>query len=156
MEVKSIRRLLPYTIVIILFLLALVILFNNTSFMQKANNQNQQAIFLQAEVTEESFPSYLAMNQIIQDLPKNAEISLKTTDKEYVITRGKVEESKAKNPDISIFLPSKYLSEFSNGFCSTIDKANKNRDLEFVFHSSEASLAWKYKSLFKYKSCFGL
>lgn len=152
----SLKKFIPYAIILLAILFAVVIIINNPKVSLSSNFKQQMAITLPVIITEDSLPSYLAMNQIIQDLPSSAEISLKTSQNEYTITKGKVIEAKANNPDITISIPSKYITEFSNGFCSTIDKSNRNKDLEITLHLSETALAWKYKSLFKYRECFGL
>jgi len=151
------KNIFPYVILVFVILIALVIIINNPKVYQSSDSQKQQMAFtLPVIVTEESLSSYLAMNQVIQDLPTNAAISLRTSSKEYVITRGKVVEGKAASPDVTISIPSTYITEFSNGFCSTLDKANKNKDLAVVLHSSQTALAWKYRTLYKYRECFGL
>jgi len=142
---------------IFVILVVLVVIINNPKVYQSLNLQKEQmAITLPVIITEETLPSYLSMNQIIQDLPANAEISLKTSLREYVITRGKVVEGRAANPDVSVVFPSKYIPELSNGFCSSLREAYKNREIEVILHSSKVALAWKYRSLSKYRECFEL
>lgn len=155
-SLSSLKTYLPYLIITLVILFAVVIIINNPKISQSSNANQQMAITLPVIVTEDSLPSYLAMNQIIQDLPKDAEIALKTSEKEYQITKGKVVETPALNPDLEIILPSEYITQFSNGFCTTINKAKVNGDLLITLKISETSFLWKYKSLFKYRECFGL
>lgn len=107
-------------------------------------------------VTVENFPQYLSVTKPIQELPDNALLQLKTTDKEYIVTKGSVKEGVAENPDITIILPTVYIPKLSNGFCKTMSEAYQNGDMQFTLHQSQLSAAWKYKSLMQYKSCLGI
>ncbi len=107
-------------------------------------------------VTEENLPIYLSANDLVKDLPSGATISLKTTDKEYIVKRGQVKEGVADNPDIIISIPSSYIPKLNSGFCPTLEEARANGDLFTETRISKLSLAWKYRSVLKYKSCLGL
>jgi len=78
-------------------------------------------------------------------------------EKTYTLRKGKVTEEKVSNPGIILSLHSKYLKGLTNkNFCKVIQKANKAGDLGFESSFSEASLAWKFRSMMKYKDCLGL
>ena len=124
---------------------------SNSVGSSKSGGQTQKVI-----VTEDTFASYLSLNQIVQELPSGASISLKTSNKEYAVTKGSVKEGKADNPDMTLTIPSFYVPKMGDGFCKTVNEAINNRDLTVNYHKSTASMAWKYKSLYKYKSCIGL
>jgi len=52
---------------------------------------------------------------------------------------------------------SKYLNELTDqNLCSIIRKAKSNNDLGIEMHISYAALLWKYRTVLKYKDCFGL
>ena len=107
----------------------------------------------------------LSSTSLIRDLPKNSVILLKfynfnsgarQWEKSYVIKQGKVYEGN-ENADITLTLHSKYLSGLTTGnFCSMIQQAKKNGDLGIETSISSVSLAWKFKSMYKYKDCLGL
>lgn len=57
---------------------------------------------------------------------------------------------------IKLTLHSKYIDELNgDNLCSIIQTANKNRDLGFESPYSDSKLIWKYKSMIKYRDCFG-
>ncbi|MFA6023482.1 MAG: hypothetical protein WC781_05325 [Candidatus Pacearchaeota archaeon] len=116
-------------------------------------------------ITKENLPSYIASQQIVKDLPAHAIISLRfynynsgerQWENSYIITRNSVVEGTSENPDIELTMASLYIPEFKNGFCSTIAKADANKDLGINMLKSKMELTWKYKGLMKYKSCLGL
>ena len=41
-------------------------------------------------------------------------------------------------------------------FCNTMKKAKANDDLGYDTKLSSLELAWKFKSMMKYKECFGM
>ena len=106
-------------------------------------------------ITLENFPSYLAKQNIIKELPKNAQISLVLSDvqKSYIVTTGSIVEGQASKPDIIVTIPSKYVLD-SGDFCSLVKLANSRRDLSYELKASKVSLVWKYSGMMKYKSCF--
>lgn len=139
------------SIVIILLALYLINSPNVTGNTLKSNSES-----VTMKVTEENLASYLSLHQIVQDMPSKAVISLKTSDKEYIIQKGSVTEAKAKNPDITIAIPSSYIPNLSDGLCKTLSDAYKKGDVNIQLHISKLSATWKYKSLFKYRECLGI
>ena len=107
-------------------------------------------------VTEENFPSYLSTTNLVNDLPSDASILLKTEKKTYAVQKGSVTEGSIDNPDIIITIPSSYIPKKSKGFCSTMQEAKRNGDLGFQLNIAATSAAWKYRALYQYKSCLGL
>jgi len=106
-------------------------------------------------ITYQNLAPILSQSSMIQSLPSNSNIALRIGEKEYILAREGVREGKA-NSDIIISLPEKYLSVLTNtNFCSVIQQANKNRDLGFETNLSTVSLAWKFRSMYKYRACFG-
>jgi len=60
------------------------------------------------------------------------------------------------NPGIKLTLHSKYIEELqTNDLCSTIQTANKNKDLGFESEYGTASLLIKYSGILEHRSCFG-
>lgn len=107
-------------------------------------------------VTEDNFAQYLSTNEAVFALPSKSSIQLSMGDKQYVVTTGNVKEGTVENPDITVYLPSKYITEFSNGFCATLRKAKNNGDLRMELHISKTSAAWKFKSMYEYRDCVGI
>ena len=106
-------------------------------------------------ITLDNFPSYLQGNEIVQNLPEGALISLKLSSGEsYSLEKGKVQSGDVGDPDIVITIDSKYVSELGD-FCSAIRNARNNGELKYELKKSKVSLLYKYKGLMKYKSCFG-
>ncbi|HRZ85576.1 MAG TPA: hypothetical protein P5277_02240 [Candidatus Paceibacterota bacterium] len=107
---------------------------------------------------------YLASQPIINDLPNNGLIVLKfygsedktVIDKSYILEKNSVKEGSSNNADIVILVNSKYIGEIKNGLCETVKKANVNGDISVELNMKYSTLMWKYKSLLKYKDCFGL
>jgi len=100
--------------------------------------------------------SLLETDPIIQELPAKSVIALKVGSQDYTITKSSVVKVKAIEPDLTISIPGSYLSSLNGGLCETVKKANDAGDLIITSDLSKASLTWKYKSMMKYKDCFGL
>ncbi len=107
----------------------------------------------------------LSSSGLVRDLPEGATLSLRfynfdtgerQWEKSYIITKGNVQEGEAENPDITFIIHSKYLKEMTNkNFCSVISQARANGDLGMETGMSKTRLAWKFRSLLKYKDCLG-
>lgn len=116
-------------------------------------------------VNYSNFADVVSKNNIVKAIPDKSTIILKfynfnsgerEIEKSYIITTGKIIEGEAA-ADVTIFLSSKYLSGLTNkNFCDIIQKANNNGDLGIESELSDSALAWKLKSMFKYKSCLGM
>lgn len=118
------------------------------------------------DITYNNLPNYLSRNAVIKDIPDNAKIlfrfynfnsGLREYEKDFVLTKGKVEEGTIQDPDLTIIIHSKYLEDWNSGnFCTIMSRANKNGDLAYSSDLSTTKLLWKFKSMNKHKSCFGL
>jgi hypothetical protein len=118
------------------------------------------------KVSYVNFAEIISKNYVIKELPENAVIQLKffnfdsgsqTWEKSFIMKRANVQEGNIDSADITLTLHSKYLKELTDkNFCDVIKKANSNGDLGFESSMSTTALAWKFKSIMKYKSCFGL
>lgn len=117
-------------------------------------------------LTYSEIPSILTEQSIIQDLPKDTIILLKfynfdtgerQWEKSYILKKGSATEGDTNEYDLFLYMHSKYLQSFnSQGLCGTIQSANKNGDLGVESDLSNTQLAWKFKSIMEYRSCFGL
>jgi len=106
------------------------------------------------EVTFENLPEFLIKSGVVRDLPKDALILLVIGNHSYAIERNSVEEKEIDGADIIIYLPSVYLESIgTEGLCPTVKKANEAGDITSEIKLSEFELAWKYKSMVKYREC---
>ena len=142
-------------------------LFNQDKFNQKiettiTNSTTSPTI----AINYTNFAKEIAKNSLIQALPDKSIISLRfynfdngqrNYEKSFVLTRASVKEENTTSADITLLLHSKYLKGLTNkNFCDIIQKANTAGDLGVETNLSMASLALKFRSVIKYKSCIGL
>lgn len=117
------------------------------------------------DVNYKNFAPFLETTQFVKDIPNDGKILLsfynfnsgeRQIEKSFIIKKNKVEEGAISNPDLNIYIHSKYLKILnSQNFCSTVSSANRNKDLGYEYSMSTGKLVWKFKGLHKYKSCFG-
>jgi len=119
------------------------------------------------EATEEDylqFENVISQNSLIQDLPDDAIILLsfysaspEELEKDYLLRKNSVEKGETHDYDMKLIINSKYLTKLNeNNFCEIIQIAKNNGDFFSETEMSTTSLLWKYKSVLKYKSCFGM
>lgn len=104
-------------------------------------------------------------SSMIKDLPKDSVVLLKfynfdtgqrEWEKSYVMKTGEVKEGYTDNADLIITIHSEYLEQMTNkNFCSMIKTANANGGLGIESELSKVKLLWKFKSMLKYRDCFG-
>jgi len=120
--------------------------------------------------TKTSPPNYnnliknLPKNQMIKDLPSGKSLQLKffslskgerIWEKSFIVSNREMKEGKLDNPEVTFTIHSKYVNQItSSNLCDIMKTASRNKDLGFESELGYASLAWKYSSLLKYKSCF--
>lgn len=154
----KIRKRFAFAFIVAALIVAIAyLLYNNGlifSYHDSAQALSQQKSAV--KLTEDSFASYLSFNLLVQDLPSNANIAIKTSKNEYIMTRGSVREGKAENPDITVIFPSKYIPSLSQDFCGTLSSALKNGDMKIELHASKPSLGWKYGRFYQYRGCLGI
>jgi len=149
----------------LLVLVTLIFIF--LSFTHQKENLIGNSVSVPAiPINYNNFEKEMSENYVIQALPDNAKIALKfynfnsgqrQWENSFILNRANVTGGILQNPDITLSLSSQYLKELTNtNFCQIIQKANKNGDLGMEFNLSGASLAWKYKNVLKYRSCFGM
>ncbi|MEM4230466.1 MAG: hypothetical protein QXF25_01145 [Candidatus Pacearchaeota archaeon] len=118
------------------------------------------------QITYSTIEKMMQNNEMIKNLPQNAILLLRfyrynsigeiIWEKSYIIKKGKVEEGIIENPDIVFWIPSNYLNYLTtNNLCEVINLAKSNQELSIRTQMSKTSLLWKYRSMFKYRSCFG-
>ena len=152
------KKVIAVGIILLIFMFVVLVYFflkpkisGNTISSSKKSSASLPVI-----ITLENFPGYLAKQNIIQELPKNAQISLMFSDtgKSYTIMQGSVKQGQAGKPDAVINIPSKYISKLGS-FCSTMEEAINNGELSYELKASKVSLLWKYRGMMKYGGCFG-
>jgi hypothetical protein len=155
---KSKIILLSLFVFILILLIGLIIALTSLKDSKKpiVKTAIDSGVRIEINLTEENIPFYLSSNQIVNELPEDALISLKTSSEEYVVTKSSVKQGIAENPDITLTLPSSYLQELGNNFCGTLIKARNNGDLSIELHVTKLSAGWKYSGLYKYKDCLGM
>ncbi len=116
-------------------------------------------------VTYANIESYLSSNQVVKALPSSAAITLKfynwdkgyrEWEKSYILTKGSAAEGVAEDPDMTIIVASRYISQISSlGLCGVISQAKANGDLGTRTERSNLALMWKFKGMFSYRECLG-
>lgn len=157
---KIIISSLIFLVIILMSLFAYSLISQNTS-----SNQTSYAVKA-THITYNNIENVLSGNSIVKVLPEDAQIILRfynfntgsrVWEKSYILKKGIVEEGAATNPDMSLSIHSKYLNEMTDqNLCIIIKKAKNNNDLGVEVYISQAALLWKYRSILKYKDCFGL
>ncbi len=127
----------------------------------KSNSINAPAI----DIDYSNLPQALSSSSIVNELPADARILLRfynfnsgerVWEKSYIITKGEVKEEYNADADMTIVLHSKYLGPLNDkNFCSIVKEAQKNGDFTYENKISDAKLLWKYRSMIKYRECFG-
>ena len=107
-------------------------------------------------ITIDNFDTLLENHDLINALPDDSLIHLKIESNDYTLTKGNIETGIPDNPDMKIIVPESYISDIKNGLCKTIQNAKKNGDFKVEKNLSLFSLYWKYKSMFRFKSCLGI
>ena len=105
---------------------------------------------------ESQLPAYLSGQAIIKDLPKDANLEIRTTSNVYTVTKAGVSLGTPTSPDMTIWIPTTYVAQFTTkGFCQTLQAGYKSGEIGISLHTSALSAGWKYSSLMKYRSCIG-
>lgn len=137
---------------------------NVISIDAKINPELPNVEYKPVIISKDNLAEFLQQQQLILDIPEKGVILLKlynfdsgerAWEGNYVLTKGKVEKGSVDNPDATLLIHSKYISQLGD-FCNAMKNAKQNGDLGFESELNEAVLLWKYRSLTKYKSCFGM
>ena len=152
----------------ILWLLALIlaIYLFHSSISKPIEKSSSNYTSPTIKINSSNFEKEMAKNYVLAALPSEAVLSLRLYhynnegtifyDKNYILKRGYVKEGLADSPDITLGIPSSYLTGLTNkNFCTIIQKSKVDGSLIFESSSSVASLAWKFKSMYAYRGCLG-
>lgn len=115
-------------------------------------------------VSYDNFASVVSKSSMVKDLPKNSEVLLnfynfdsgeRKVEKSFFLKSEGIEETSVSSAEVVIWISSKYIPGLTNkNLCSTFKKANQAGDLGIETELSSVSLAWKFKSMTKYRDCF--
>jgi hypothetical protein len=164
---RVVKIIMIIAIIVVLIFFITSFIFPNWSIVGKTiffspKKVSGSANTVMIPLNKDTFPLIIQSQGLIQDIPKSGVISLKlynfdsgqrTIEESYVVTKGSVKKGETTNPDISVQIHSKYISE-AGDICSAIKKAKANGDLGYELHSSKAGLLLKYSGMMKYKNCF--
>jgi len=132
------------------------------------SSQTQQIAQIAQNVNEpppnfQGLASVLSNTQIVKDFPDGVETSLnfftftngnRVWQNTYTVKKGQVITDSSGNAEVKVIIHSKYVNRiYGEDFCSVLRDANKNGDLGYETSLNSVSLAWKFKSLLKYKNC---
>lgn len=119
----------------------------------------------EVRITYENFEEEVSKQSLVQDLPNEGEILLrfynfkngeKVWENSYVLRNTGVQKGELSNADLAVLLHAKYLNSLTNyNFCSIIEQAKAAGDLGIETGLSKTALAWKYRSIMKYRECLG-
>ncbi len=120
----------------------------------------------EVRITYENFEAQLMQQSFVRDIPAGGTILLRfytyatgeqTWENSYILRTGRVERSSTADADIVISMHSKYLDTLTNkNLCATIANAQQNNDVSTESRLSSTGLAWKYRSMARYRECLGL
>jgi len=139
---------------------------NANAVASKSSNIPANYAPSQTQASYVNFEQMLANNEMIKDLPEKAVILLrfygfnpqgeKAWGNSYILKRGSASQGVVDNPDLALWIPSRYLASLtSDNLCSLVKLAKANQELSIRTSLSTMSLLWKFKSMFKYRECLG-
>jgi len=105
-------------------------------------------------LTKENFVAIMSENTFVKQMPDEAIISLSLGEEYYTISNTGVVKSQTTGYDFELSVPDTYLPLMAN-LCNAVAEAKKNGELGFDTALSNSELMWKYKSMLKYRDCFG-
>jgi hypothetical protein len=149
----------------ILFLAGIVVLLSIIGLVITSPTITGNIIKQEAEevnINYDNFAEVLSYNKIVLDLPKKSRVLLGEYggdfDHKYLIEKGKISEVNEKpEVDFEVNIHSKYLEDLTSAnYCDVLSKAIENNDFNLKLNKSKLSLMWQYKSMIKYKKCFGI
>lgn len=144
--------------------------YENTQAKESSNTEGSvKEAYQQPEITADTDYSTtkedLLRSDIVQDLPSSAILNLKfynfnsgerEWENSYILRKNSVEDGTA-NADMDIVMSSSYVKNLkSQGTCEVLTLANEEGAFYVETELSDTALAWKFKSMLKYKDCLGL
>tara|TARA_Y100000310_G_scaffold264470_1_gene275102 strand:+ start:1023 stop:1538 length:516 start_codon:yes stop_codon:yes gene_type:complete len=136
-------------------------------FKKQAESGGGGGVWEPIDLNEENFGNFLASINLVHELPEegvillslyNFDIGERQFTKKYLLEKAKVSlvNGGGGDVDLEINIHSKYVSIIGQkGFCYGVQSAKNNGDVSFENKISSAGFLWKYKSMMKYKECFG-
>ncbi len=106
-------------------------------------------------ITQANVASVISRTNVINDLPSDARIEIFIGDEPYALTSLGMVPGPLDGSDVIIRIPERYLETMGQyGPCAALAQARNNGDLGFDAQgSSTTAIAWKYRSMAKYKAC---
>lgn len=136
---------------------------NNGGGSSTSSSSNQVRFVPLTDEQRQKVESTILSEDFVNSIPEKDPISLRffyfengsrVWQDTFYMADGKILNS--ASPGIKLTLHSKYIDELGKeDLCNVIQTANANRDLGFDSPYSNSKLLWKYKSLLKYRDCFG-
>ena len=141
---------------VVIVILAVVIAALLIGYFVFFKTSTSSSVWQPINLTPESLPLYLENFKPVQDIPNDGSINLVVGEEKYVITKGNVAKGHSDDADIMISVPQNYFEIMGQrGWCSGLHAAKENGDLDVKISRPPTAIAWKYKNLGKYRSCFG-
>lgn len=141
---------------IIIAAVALTFYASLTGFSVFASKQTTGRSWEPMIITQANVATVLTQTNIVRDIPEGGIIEAYVGENVYTIQRGSMTRGAPSNPDVTVRMPERYLEIMGQrGPCAAFATARGNGELTVEMHQSSTSLAWKYRSLAKYKSCLG-
>lgn len=144
-------------------LLIMIIIAIYLFYPKRAVNNLQTSSGPTINITYENFAQTMSKDSIIRNLPKDSEVLLRfynftgekrVFERNFILKYDGILETNQSQSEVMILIHSKYLSGLTNkNLCSTLKRANQAGDLGIETSLSSISLAWKFKSMTKYKDC---
>lgn len=107
-------------------------------------------------ITQANVASVISRTNVINDLPSDARVEISIGDQPYALTSLGMVPGALDSPDVIIHIPESYLETMGKyGPCAALAQARNNGDLGFEIEGTPAGIAWKYRSMAKYKACLG-
>lgn len=105
-------------------------------------------------ITQENVASVMSRTNLVKDIPDDGLIALYIGDESYTLTHASMRSGGSSDADVTIRIPESYLVTLGQyGPCSAIARAHQNGEIGVQLGKSSTALAWKYKSLAKYRTC---
>ena len=120
----------------------------------------------EVRITYENFEDQLMRQSLVQDIPDAGVMALRfytfdsgerTWENSYILRKANVQKGVLEDVDITLAMHSKYLEVLTNkNLCAVIITAKEQGDVAIETSLSSTALAWKYRSMLRYKGCLGL
>lgn len=168
---KSLTKNKTIILLLIFSVITLVIIFLSsiqnqpiTSSSSSSGTKSAPIVYgVAAPLDFDNFENLANENSMIKDLPEDSIIQIdfynfnsgeRIWEDSYVITKEGISKGTTSDAQIKIILHSKYLTVLNeDNFCKVVKRASSNGDLGYETGLSSIELAWKFKSMMKYKDC---